>query len=57
MSQMDQISLTSFEHPGAYIGHLAAKLIIEQIRNPELGIRTNTVIEPRLIEKKVSERA
>ncbi|MBB6479741.1 GntR family transcriptional regulator [Spirochaeta isovalerica] len=52
MAQMEQISLTSFEHPGAYIGHLAAKLLLEQISNPELGIITNSVIEPRLIRRK-----
>lgn len=52
MSQQDQISLTSFEHPGAYIGNLAAKLLLEQISNPELGIRTKSVIAPRLMKRK-----
>lgn len=52
MAQQEQISLSSFEHPGAYIGHLAAKLILEQIANPDLGITTNSIIGPRLMKRR-----
>jgi len=51
-AQLNQVSLTSFEHPSAYIGHLAAKLLLEQIQNREIGIRTNTVIAPRLLMRR-----
>lgn len=51
-AQLEQISLTSFEHPSAYIGHLAAKALLEQIQNPEIGIKMNTVIAPRLLKRK-----
>ena len=52
MAQLDQISLTSFEHPSTYIGYLGARLLLEQIANPELGIKTNTVIAPRLMKRR-----
>ena len=49
---VSDINLTTFEHPGEHMGRIAADIILNKIENPNLEIKTQTVIKPKFIERK-----
>jgi GntR family transcriptional regulator of arabinose operon len=51
LAELPGIALTSVEHPGQYMGELAATILLERIVNPEVDCRTTSLIQPRLVER------
>lgn len=51
IARLEKISLTSIEHPSWYIGQISAKLLLDRIFYPEIEVRTETVIAPRLVTR------
>jgi GntR family transcriptional regulator of arabinose operon len=52
LAELPGISLTSVNHPGQYMGELAAKILLEKIVNPEVDCKTTSLIQPRLVERR-----
>jgi GntR family transcriptional regulator of arabinose operon len=51
LAELPGISLTSVNHPGQYMGELAARILLEKIIYPEVACRTTSLIQPRLVER------
>ena len=51
IARLGKISLTTMEHPSAYVGQLAARIILDRIYNPDVTAVSTTIIEPRLVER------
>jgi GntR family transcriptional regulator of arabinose operon len=45
------ISLTSVDHPGQYMGEMAAKILLDRIMSPKVASSTISLIQPRLVER------
>lgn len=51
LASLPMIELTSVNHPGAFMGDLAATLLLERIRFAGVKAHTHTVIQPVLVER------
>jgi DNA-binding LacI/PurR family transcriptional regulator len=51
LAELPGISLTSIDHPGQYMGELAAQILLERILNPGVVSQTTSLIRPRLVER------
>jgi len=51
VAELPGISLSSVDHPGQYMGELAAQLLLERILNPGIASQTTSLVAPRLVER------
>lgn len=51
IAQLEQIALTSVDHPSFLMGESATTILLEKISHPGLRFVTHTTIRPRLVER------
>lgn len=52
IAQLEEVSLTTVQHPSYFFGETATSMLLEQIHHPELSIVTHKWVVPRLIERR-----
>ncbi len=51
IAKLEKISLTSMEHPSAYMGEMAAKLVMQGISTPKKDRNHQIIIRPNIVER------
>ncbi len=51
LAELPRIELTSVDHPGRHIGHLAATILLQRIANRAEAPRTTTLVKPVVVER------
>lgn len=51
LAELPRLTLSSINHPSSYMGDLAATMLLERIRYPEVRIYPHVLIQPQLMER------
>lgn len=52
IAQLDQVALTSVDHPSFLMGEMATNILLERVFHPGRSFVTRTVITPTLVERR-----
>jgi GntR family transcriptional regulator, arabinose operon transcriptional repressor len=52
IAQLDQVALTTVDHPSFLMGEMATNILLERVFHPERSFVTRTVITPTLVERR-----